>query len=76
MVRAYVMIDAVAGESEALIAGVRECRGVEEAHIVAGDHDIIAELEVDQVYEVLNTVSTGIRNLDAVADTKTYVSLG
>jgi DNA-binding Lrp family transcriptional regulator len=49
--------------------------GVEEAHIVAGQYDIIVEVTADEVYDVMHSVATGIRDLDGVADTRTYISL-
>jgi len=75
MVRAYIMVKTAAGKSEELLAEIRGLGGVDEAHIVAGEYDVIVEVSADEVYDVLHTVTTNVRNLDGVADTRTYVCL-
>lgn len=75
MVHAFVMVKTAAGSSEPLVAEIEPLDGVTEAHIVAGDFDIIAEVEAEEVYEVLETVSSEIQGFDGVSDTKTYVAL-
>ena len=76
MVHAFIMVKTAAGKSETLLSSIRDLEQVAEAHIVAGDYDIITEVDVGEVYDVLHTTSSGIRALDGVADTKTYISLG
>jgi len=75
MVHAFIMVQTDAGKSEDLLDAVQGFDGVTEAHIVAGDFDIIVEVDTDEVYEVLHTASSDIQDLDGVADTKTYISL-
>ena len=75
MVHAFIMVKTDAGKSEDLLADVQNLDGVAEAHIVAGDFDIIVEVDTEEVYEVLHTASSDIQDLDGVADTKTYISL-
>lgn len=75
MVHAFIMVKTAAGKSEDLLADVQELDGVSEAHIVAGDFDIIVEVDTQEVYQVLHTASSDIQDLDGVADTKTYISL-
>ncbi|MEF8881846.1 MAG: Lrp/AsnC ligand binding domain-containing protein [Halapricum sp.] len=75
MVRAFIMVKTAAGKSEELSTAIRAETGVEEAHIVAGKYDIIAEVVGSEVYDVMQAVSTGIRDLDGVVDTRTYISL-
>lgn len=75
MVHAFIMVKTAAGTSERLVGPTRELEKVTEAHIVAGDWDIIAEVEADEVYDVLKTASGGIQALEGVADTKTYISM-
>ena len=76
MVGAYVMIDAGAGDAAKLVDAVLGVTQVEEAHVVAGDYDIIAEVEAEEVGEVMSTVATAIRDIDGIDDTRTYVCLG
>ncbi|MGM0604377.1 MAG: Lrp/AsnC ligand binding domain-containing protein [Halobacteriota archaeon] len=75
MVHAYVMVKTEAGTSEDLIGLVRDLTPVTEAHIVAGVHDLIVEVETAAVYDVLKTAASEIQSFDGVADTKTYISI-
>lgn len=75
MVHAFVMVKTAAGKSEDLLSAIKERRGVSEAHIVAGNYDIIVEMDTDEVYDILHVVSSDIQSLNGVADTKTYISM-
>jgi DNA-binding Lrp family transcriptional regulator len=75
MVDAFVMIRTGAGRSEDVIDAVRDVEGVVEAHIVAGEFDIMTEVSADEVYEVLRTASSSIQDLDGVTETRTYIAL-
>jgi DNA-binding Lrp family transcriptional regulator len=76
MVHAFVMVKTAVGVSESLVDSVRELASVAEAHIVAGEYDLIAEVDVEEVYDVLNTTASEMQALDGVEATKTYISLG
>lgn len=75
MVRAYVLVDTDVGSSPDLIESIREMEGVQTAHVIAGDWDVMVVFEVSEVYQVLSTTTTAIQELDGVLDTKTYVAL-
>lgn len=75
MVHAIIMIKTDAGTSEAVVSEIRALGDVAEAHIVAGEFDVIAEVDVGEVYEVLETVSGEIQGVASVDDTRTYISL-
>lgn len=75
MVHAFVMVKTAAGKAETMVDAAREIASISEAHIVAGDYDIIAEVETKEVYDVLHTASSELQNLDGVENTKTYISL-
>jgi DNA-binding Lrp family transcriptional regulator len=75
MVDAFVMIRTGAGRSEEVVDAVREAEGVVEAHIVAGEFDIMTEVTAGKVYEVLRTASSSIQELDGVTETRTYIAL-
>jgi DNA-binding Lrp family transcriptional regulator len=75
MVRAFIMVKTAAGKSTALLDGIRETEGLEEAHIVAGQYDIVAEAIGEEVYDVIHGVATSVRELDGVVDTRTYICL-
>ncbi|WP_247731603.1 Lrp/AsnC family transcriptional regulator [Halovivax limisalsi] len=75
MVHAYVMVQTAAGKSEELLSAIESIPPVEEAHIVAGDYDIIAEVDAGAVYDVLEAVSSDIQSHDGVTDTRTYIAM-
>ncbi len=75
MVYAFVLIKTGAGASAGVLDSLEGITGIVEAHIVAGEYDIIAEVEVDEVHDVLDVVSSGVQTLDGVLDTKTYIAL-
>ena len=75
MVHAFVMVKTATGRSEELLDSVRGLDDVTEAHVVAGDFDIIAEAEADEVYDVLHAASSDISGMDGIADTKTYMAI-
>ncbi|QLH77099.1 Lrp/AsnC ligand binding domain-containing protein [Halosimplex rubrum] len=75
MVRAFIMVKTAAGKSEQLLDSIRGIDGVEEAHIVAGQYDIIVEATGEEVYDLMHGVATRLRDLDGIADTKTYICL-
>ena len=75
MVHAFIMVKTTAGHSEELIESVRELDDVSEAHVVAGNFDIIVEADAGEVYDVLHAASSDISGMEGVADTKTYLAL-
>jgi len=75
MVRAFIMVKTAAGKSEELMTAIRDADGVEDAHIVAGKYDIIVEAVGQEVYDVMQSVASGIRDMGGVADTRTYICL-
>ena len=75
MVHAFIMVKTAAGKSEDLLAQIRDIELVDAAHIVAGNYDIISEVDAPEVYDVLHTVSSEMQRLDGVSDTKTYISM-
>jgi len=75
MVDAFVMVKTGAGRSESVVAEIRDLEGVSEAHVVAGDYDIMAEITAEEVYDVLQTASSAIQDLDGVTGTRTYIAL-
>ena len=75
MVDAVIMVKTDAGQSEATVVAVREIDTVTEAHVVAGEFDIIAEVTAEEVYDVLHTASSSIQGLEGVLSTKTYIAM-
>jgi len=75
MVRAFVMVKTGVAASESLLGTIRDLGPVTEAHIVAGEYDLIAELSADEVHEALRTPASEIQSFEGVLETKTYISL-
>ena len=76
MVHAFIMVKTAAGKSEGLLAEIRGLESVTDAHIVAGNYDIIAEIDAPEVYDVLQAASSRMQHLDGVTETKTYIGMG
>jgi len=75
MVRAFIMVKTAAGKSADLQNRIREMDAVRDANVVAGQYDIIVEAEAEEVYDLIHTVATDVRELDGVVDTRTYICL-
>lgn len=75
MVHAFVFVDAAAGTAEPLVDELREIDPIQEAHVVAGNWDLVLELETEEVHDVLATVTAEVRPLDGIGTTRTYISL-
>ncbi|ADD06185.1 Lrp/AsnC family transcription regulator [Natrialba magadii ATCC 43099] len=75
MVHAFIMVKTAAGKSEGLLSQITDIESVAGAHIVAGNYDIIIEIDAPEVYDVLKAVSSDIQGLDGVTDTKTYIAM-
>jgi DNA-binding Lrp family transcriptional regulator len=75
MVRAFIMTKVEAGHAEDVLTQVQGFERITEAHVVAGDYDLVVEAEGEEVYDVLHSASNAIRGLANVVDTKTYVAL-
>lgn len=75
MVHAYVMVAVASGQSPEVVTELREFDDVTEAHIIAGEWDVVAELDAEKVYDLLRTVSEHIGNVEGVGATRTYIVL-
>ncbi|SEH16514.1 AsnC family protein [Natronorubrum sediminis] len=75
MVHAFIMVKTAAGKSEGLLESIRDLEPVSDAHIVAGDYDIIVEIDAAEVYDILQSVSSELQSLEGVTETKTYIAM-
>ncbi|AAG20111.1 MULTISPECIES: Lrp/AsnC ligand binding domain-containing protein [Halobacterium] len=75
MVVAYVLVKANTGRAEELLDEIATIDGVVNAHIVAGDVDLIAKVDVDTPADVKEIVTAPIQNRRGVEDTETYISM-
>jgi DNA-binding Lrp family transcriptional regulator len=75
VIEAYVMIMTSAGTSRELLPRIREIDGVRRANIVAGEFDVIVDVEAGDQQELLALVSEEIQSLPGVGRTRTCVVL-
>lgn len=75
MVIAYIMVKANTGEADRLLSSIRSIDGVTDAHIVAGDVDIIARVEVSTPSDVKGIAADGIQSITGVETTQTYIAM-
>lgn len=75
MVIAYVMVKAHTGDADRLKNDIEAVDGVVEAHIVAGDVDFIAKVNVETPAEVKDVAATHIQEIQGVETTQTYIAM-
>ena len=75
MVTAFIMIKANTGEADRLRDSIESIEGVESAHIVAGDVDIIAKARVETPAAVKEIAATQIQGVSGVENTQTYIAM-
>ncbi|GAA0647274.1 Lrp/AsnC family transcriptional regulator [Salarchaeum japonicum] len=75
MVVAYVLIKANSGEADRILDEIADLDGVVDAHIVAGDVDFIAKLDVESPADVKEVSANGIQRVRGVESTETYLSM-
>lgn len=75
MIEAYVMVMTAAGTARSLLPTIRELDGVKRADIVAGEFDIIANIEAESPQALLALVTENIQSLDGVGRTRTCIVL-
>jgi len=73
-IKAYVLIVTDPGHTRQVYDTVRAIDGVVEAHEVMGPYDIVAELEVDNLTELPEIISDGIRRVAGVESTTSLVT--
>ncbi|GGM32952.1 Lrp/AsnC family transcriptional regulator [Haloarcula argentinensis] len=75
MVIAYVMVKAHTGDADRLKDDIEAVDGVVGAHIVAGDVDFIAKVNVETPAEVKDVAATHIQEIQGVETTQTYIAM-
>ena len=76
MVTAYVMVKAHTGDADRLRSEIEGIDGVTEAHIVAGDVDLIVKVSVDTPAAVKDAAATYVQDIEGVESTQTYIAMG
>lgn len=75
MPNAYLAVHTAAGTSPSVLAALEDIDEVVEAHVVAGNYDLIVELEAEATGDLLPVVTRGIQGIEGVGATRTYIVL-
>lgn len=75
MVKAYIMVDTAAGTTHEILPGISDIDGVTEANAVAGDYDVVVEIEADEISDLLPAITSQLQGIDGVRTTRTYVTI-
>ena len=75
MVTAYILIKANTGEADRLKDEIAGFDDVVDVHVVAGDVDLIAKIDVDSPQDVKDLAADRIQATEGVEDTETYISM-
>ena len=75
MVKAFVLIEMVAGHSRDLVNALKERKVVSDVNRVTGPYDVIAVFEAADHNEISDIVATEVHTLTGVVRTITCVSL-
>jgi len=75
MVKSYVLAVAATGRAVDLLPEIRTVDGVSEGHVVAGEYDLLIEVDGETTSEILRNTIERVRDVEGIDDTKTYVSI-
>jgi DNA-binding Lrp family transcriptional regulator len=74
-VEAYIFVNVKSGNAMNAVGEVRNLKGVKQAHLVTGLHDIIAYVEADDVNSLGKMVVTQIQKVPGVDRTVTCLTV-
>ncbi len=74
MIRAYILIVASPGETQAVFDALTSIEDVKQAHQVIGPYDIVAEIEVEELADIPPILSQHIRTIAGVENTTSLVT--
>ena len=71
----FVLISVAPGDEQKVYNKLTKIPDIIESHIVSGECDIIAKLKVDDLERLPSFVTTKIRSIEGVKDTRTLTGL-
>lgn len=74
--RAYILIEAEAGQVGSVIAALRGMPGVTHADAVTGPYDVIVTVETDEQREIGRLVMNDIHGVTGIKRTITCLTIG
>ena len=69
--RSYVLIETAVGKTRDVVTALRQVKGVTNADVVTGPHDVIAILETDDLNAVGNLVTGSVHTISGITRTVT-----
>ncbi|MCD6458488.1 MAG: AsnC family transcriptional regulator [Thermofilum sp. ex4484_82] len=72
---AYVILVVSVGQEYRILEEIKKLKEVKDAHIVYGEYDIIAQVEVDSIKKLENVIRS-IRNIKGVLRSITLICSG
>ena len=69
------MVKTLSGEADRIREDIAAIDGVAEVHIVAGDVDLIAKVDVEDTAAVKDVAAEQINAVDGVDGTQTYIAM-
>lgn len=72
--RAYMFINAMRGQSLAIIKEIRSVEGITAADAITGDYDIVAAVEAKDLPELRQTMA-GVQAMEGILKTTTCMVL-
>ena len=76
MVKAYILVEIEAGQSDQVVANLRDIPGVVMADPITGPYDIIAVVEVEDSNVLGSLIRTKLQQVGGVKRTVTCLSIG
>jgi len=73
MVAAYEFINCEAGKAELVVRALRKIKGLKQAHVVTGLHDIIAYVEAPSMKDLTKLIISKIQGTKGVGRTVTCI---
>jgi len=74
MTDAYVHVVVDAGAASEAARRIADVPAVAEAHLVTGEHDVVAQLDLDSTDDIPTVVADQIHDVSGVVDTVTNVA--
>ena len=72
-VQAYVLIQVEPSSARRVLSELNAVKGVKEAHVVTGEYDVIARIELEGISGVLGVVVDQIHSVSGIKHTSTHI---
>ena len=74
-ISAFVLIDVTGNHTKVAYKTIARMEGVKSVYTVTGSHDIIAQVEAEDINSLSDLILTKIRSIDGVLKTMTSIVL-